>query len=121
MPVLFGLYPHFYFIYQKQFPTARYIAHDTICKYWPWLQKLDGITAERQKPILSVMHAKSHSWNCQVSSNNFPLALKGCPHFDIRLTTPTSWLTETRLAKLVLVDNVLALSCLVVMRVIVYL
>lgn len=45
---------------------------DIICLYWPWaLSKAskhpeleDAMSAQ---PCLSVMHAKAHSWHCQVN------------------------------------------------------
>lgn len=56
-----------YCLFQREFSNANFIAMDTICKYWPWLIKLDPTMATRQQPFLSVMHAKAHSWACQVS------------------------------------------------------
>ena len=46
----------------------EYLWEDIICKYWPLAQGKaylfpDTIT---MKPCLSVMHAKAHSWHCQV-------------------------------------------------------
>ena len=61
---------HNFFILQKEFPKAKFIAMDTACKYWPWLQKVDKDRSEQQEPLLSVMHAKSHTWTCQVSILN---------------------------------------------------
>ena len=46
--------------------------YDVVCKYWPWLKKDDAVAAEKMKPALSVMHAKAHSWSCQV---DFPLVV----------------------------------------------
>ena len=46
---------------------------DTVCRYWPWLERLDSVMASKQKPLLSVMHAKSHSWGCQVSFCYHPI------------------------------------------------
>ncbi|XP_067931090.1 uncharacterized protein [Watersipora subatra] len=54
------------YILQKQFPTAQFFAYDVACRYYPWLQKFDGETAKKQTPMLSVMHAKSHKWPCQM-------------------------------------------------------
>ncbi|XP_067951302.1 uncharacterized protein [Watersipora subatra] len=54
------------YILQKQFPSAQFFAYDVACRYYPWLQKFDGETAKKQTPMLSVMHAKSHQWSCQM-------------------------------------------------------
>lgn len=43
-----------------------FLWYDVICKYWPWLSKHDPDTSQSMKPALSVMHAKAHSWSCQV-------------------------------------------------------
>ena len=51
---------------QKQFPGANFICTDVACKYWPWLAKQDSTLSCRQKPLLSVMHAKAHEFKCQV-------------------------------------------------------
>jgi hypothetical protein len=45
---------------------VQYFWYDVVCKYWPWLQKHDNQTAQLMRPALSVMHAKAHSWSCQV-------------------------------------------------------
>ena len=56
--------------------NVQFFCQDIICKYWPWVQRLlaDLPTDHRlhkvatQKPFLSVMHSKAHSWSCQVLS-----------------------------------------------------
>lgn len=53
---------------QKEFPGAHYIAMDTVCQYWPWLLRKNPMMHGRHQPLLSVMHAKAHSWSCQVSA-----------------------------------------------------
>lgn len=53
---------------QKEYLLSRSVDFfwcDVICKYWPWLKKKDSFAAA-MKPALSVMHAKAHSWSCQV-------------------------------------------------------
>ena len=45
---------------------AQYFWYDVVCMYWPWLIKNKSDAAEKMKPALSVMHAKAHSWSCQV-------------------------------------------------------
>jgi len=56
-----------------EFPIAKNIWGDTMCLYWPWAMKKaeSNVTFSRgmdAKPCLSVMHAKAHSWSCQVHS-----------------------------------------------------
>lgn len=46
---------------------AEYIWYDVVCMYWPWLLKNGSDTVAKMKPALSVMHAKAHSWSCQVA------------------------------------------------------
>lgn len=46
--------------------NVNFFWYDVVCKYWPWLQKHDKLNADKMKPALSVMHAKAHSWTCQV-------------------------------------------------------
>ena len=55
-----------FYILQKQFPGAKFIALDIMCKYSVWLAKIDPGLFASQKRFLSVMHAKAHNWNCQV-------------------------------------------------------
>lgn len=45
---------------------VEFFWYDVVCKYWPWLKKNDSETSQVMKPALSVMHAKAHSWSCQV-------------------------------------------------------
>ena len=45
---------------------AEYFWYDVVCMYWPWLKKNGCDVVEKMKPALSVMHAKAHSWSCQV-------------------------------------------------------
>ena len=46
--------------------NVHFFWYDVICKYWPWLTIHDPTAAKSMKPALSVMHAKAHSWSCQV-------------------------------------------------------
>ncbi len=54
----------------------NFVAQDVICKFYPWLMKVlqskeddQSLQALRElKPFLGVMHAKAHSWSCQVMS-----------------------------------------------------
>lgn len=45
---------------------VSYLWYDIICLYWPWLTKHDSEAVHSMKFALSVMHAKAHSWSCQV-------------------------------------------------------
>ena len=59
-------YLHTQYLLPKQ---VRFIWQDVICLYWPWaLSNTPSrfIGALAINPALSVMHGKSHSWNCQV-------------------------------------------------------
>ncbi|XP_028409280.1 uncharacterized protein LOC114531881 isoform X1 [Dendronephthya gigantea] len=60
-------YLHLNFVHPN---NVRFLWEDVICKYWPWAKR---VTSEQNKmaltdtkPALSLMHGKSHSWNCQV-------------------------------------------------------
>lgn len=62
-------YPHY--LHTKIFPRVKCVWADVICQYWPWaLSKVNGYaelkSAMSAHPCLSVMHAKAHSWHCQV-------------------------------------------------------
>jgi hypothetical protein len=58
----------------NDFGSLEFFCQDVICRYWPWLQRLVKKFPDRDdlaklllsKPFLSVMHAKSHDWACQV-------------------------------------------------------
>lgn len=55
--------------------NVQFMCTDVICKYWPYLQRVVKDCPELSplldmKPFLSVMHAKAHSWKCEV--NCFP-------------------------------------------------
>lgn len=40
---------------------------DTMCKYKPWIQRVDAEESEKHKYFLSVFHAKGHDSKCEVS------------------------------------------------------
>ena len=63
---LYG-FPHYLHVNCIVPARVKYVWPDVICKYWPWAEKVD-LPAD-MKPALSVMHAKAHNWNCQVSDN----------------------------------------------------
>ena len=62
------LYGYANFIHQKKMIPAgvNYFWEDIVCKYWKWAEKAGGLENCDMKPALSVMHAKAHSWTCQV-------------------------------------------------------
>lgn len=54
----------------------EFFCSDVICKYWPYLKRVVAQCPEmanllEMKPFLSVMHAKAHSWTCEVICNNY--------------------------------------------------
>lgn len=62
---------------QKQLASqnVQFFCSDVVCKYWPYLQRVVGNCPELQDllntyPFLSVMHAKAHSWMCEVNFDN---------------------------------------------------
>ncbi|KAF4116508.1 hypothetical protein G5714_003997 [Onychostoma macrolepis] len=58
---------------QKQLAsqTVQFFCSDVVCKYWPYLQKVVDHCPELEdllnmRPFLSIMHAKAHSWMCEL-------------------------------------------------------
>lgn len=58
---------------QKQLASqnVQFFCSDVVCKYWPYLQRVVDHCPEFQdllnmRPFLSIMHAKAHSWICEV-------------------------------------------------------
>ncbi|XP_029916449.1 uncharacterized protein LOC115365531 [Myripristis murdjan] len=58
---------------QKQLASqnVQFFCSDVVCKYWPYLQRVVGHCPELQdllnmRPFLSIMHAKAHSWMCEL-------------------------------------------------------
>lgn len=58
---------------QKQLAsqTVQFFCSDVVCKYWPYLQRVVDHCPElggllNMRPFLSIMHAKAHSWMCEV-------------------------------------------------------
>ena len=45
------------YILQNKFPKAKYIAHNTICRYWQWSEKLDGTAAGRRTAMHEIWMA----------------------------------------------------------------
>ena len=52
----------------------KFICNDVICRYWPYACKVSRLlpqfeaNTKNMKPFLSRMHAKCHTWYCQVKS-----------------------------------------------------
>ncbi|XP_056091635.1 uncharacterized protein LOC130071045 [Rhinichthys klamathensis goyatoka] len=51
--------------------NVQFMCTDVICKYWPYLRRVVSDCPELSplldmKPFLSVMHAKAHSWKCEI-------------------------------------------------------
>ncbi|XP_077055099.1 uncharacterized protein LOC143706739 isoform X2 [Siphateles boraxobius] len=51
--------------------NVQFMCTDVICKYWPYLKRVVNDSPELSplldmKPFLSVMHAKAHSWKCEI-------------------------------------------------------
>lgn len=66
---IFG-YSHY--LHEKIFApnNVQWLWQDVICKYWSWAQSKHSLFPQSRaldmKPALSVMHAKAHSWHCQI-------------------------------------------------------
>ncbi|KAI4801695.1 hypothetical protein KUCAC02_019573 [Chaenocephalus aceratus] len=51
--------------------NVQFFCSDVVCKYWPYLQRVASHCPELQnllnmRPFLSIMHAKAHSWLCEL-------------------------------------------------------
>ncbi|XP_035006830.1 uncharacterized protein LOC118103835 [Hippoglossus stenolepis] len=51
--------------------NVQFFCSDVVCKYWPYLQRVVRHCPELQdlltmRPFLSIMHAKAHSWMCEL-------------------------------------------------------
>lgn len=51
--------------------TVQFFCSDVVCKYWPYLQRVVDHCPElgdllNMRPFLSIMHAKAHSWMCEL-------------------------------------------------------
>lgn len=45
---------------------VNFFLEEVVCKYWKWTKRAGLPEGCQMKPALSVMHAKAHSWSCQV-------------------------------------------------------
>lgn len=59
---------------EKSQGTIQFFCSDVACKYFPYLQRVSKNCPELQslldmRPFLSVMHAKAHSWKCEVHNH----------------------------------------------------
>ena len=56
--------------------NVQFFCQDVVCQYWPCMKKVLNARPDddpihdltSQKPFLSVMHSKAHSWACQVEA-----------------------------------------------------
>ena len=48
--------------------NVKYLWQDVVCQYWPWAERaaLSTPASLQMKPCLPAMHAKAHTWHCQV-------------------------------------------------------
>ena len=81
--VLIFSFGYTHYLHTKIFPRVKCVWADVICQYWPWvLSKANGSlelkTAMSAHPCLSVMHAKAHSWHCQVIKVAIILTITVC-------------------------------------------
>ncbi|KAG1943764.1 hypothetical protein F2P79_014877, partial [Pimephales promelas] len=58
---------------QKQLASqnVQFFCSDVVCKYWPYLERVVDHCPELEdlldmRPFLSIMHAKAHSWMCEL-------------------------------------------------------
>lgn len=61
-------YTHYLHINDFIQRKTKYLWQDVVCQYWPWAKKaaLSTPAALEIKPCLPAMHAKAHTWHCQV-------------------------------------------------------
>ncbi|XP_065884010.1 uncharacterized protein [Dysidea avara] len=62
-------YTHFLHMTYLTHRNLSYLIHDVICKYWPWTSSVHysgNSSGNEMIPCLPVMHAKAHTWHCQV-------------------------------------------------------
>ena len=59
-------YAHYLQLHDMIPRKVTFFWEDVVCRYWPWLNKKDLVSASKMSPALSVMHGKAHSWSCQV-------------------------------------------------------
>ena len=70
--VFLNRYGYSHYLHEKVFAPhgVQWLWEDIVCQYWPWAQRKSPLfpqsRAMNMKPALSVMHAKAHSWHCQV-------------------------------------------------------
>lgn len=68
-------YGYSHYLHERVFAPrgVKWLWQDVICQYWNWAQSktalFPGSKAMEMKPALSVMHAKAHSWHCQVTND----------------------------------------------------
>lgn len=65
--IRFG-YTHFLHQHDTVKRNVSFFFHDIVCQYWPWANRIGNAnsTELQMTPCLPAMHAKAHSWHCQV-------------------------------------------------------
>ena len=66
-------YTHFLHMHYLSQRNLDFLMQDVICRYWPWTSQVNFPcdAAYRMIPCLPVMHAKAHTWHCQVVLYNY--------------------------------------------------
>lgn len=65
-------YGYSHYLHEKVFAPqgVQWLWQDVVCQYWPWAERKSPLFPQSRamdmQPALSVMHAKAHSWHCQV-------------------------------------------------------
>ena len=79
---IFYRYGYTHYLHVNDFAQrkVKYMWQDVICQYWPWAEKavLSFPAALEMKPCLPAMHAKAHTWHCQVCMYMLMLYLIHC-------------------------------------------
>jgi len=63
------IYTHYLHMYDFPARKVKYVFQDVICQYWLWVNQVNfpSSNALEMVPCLPIMHAKAHTWPCQVS------------------------------------------------------
>ena len=76
---LYIRYGYTHYLHMNDFVNkrVRFLWQDVICQYWPWAERtaLSSDNALQMKPCLPAMHAKAHTWHCQVRIHMYVLEL----------------------------------------------
>jgi len=94
IPYALHRYGYSHYLHEKIFApnNVEWLWQDVICQYWGWAQGKHPLFPQSRamdmKPALSVMHAKAHSWHCQV------IFLKAYPNHKPHLNTAQLYATQ---------------------------